>query len=236
MAKARRRGVLRRRAPSEQPNFDTDQRARLVSNGLSDAEIKGLEEGLHVVQMHFVNRDDPPSRVRRSLRALQSQLARVRKTLHEIDKTEPGVIPVAGLRLHEACVTLEGPRDPDATDQDFFVDKALAEVGRMERVVSLAIQEAGDDTTVRGRSGVYAVRYVHEILKYGPTESDEHLKSKRSSKPRRVQRRIRPSRSGAFAEIVRVCFEAVGQVSDPDRAIRDYLKSDQRSEVYCNED
>lgn len=159
------------------------------------------------------------------LRGLSAAVARARRALAQISNANDAESADSAWRLNTAFMhvaTVEGRYEGD---DRLFVDYARDELEVFAAVLDLALN--GDDqapSSVRGGFADGAVHLIYEALLQG-------FAARRASKvmapadPSRSLPKFRfwVSRSDPFAEIVRICFRAVGHDADPERAIRKYM-------------
>ena len=204
------------------PDFTDEQLEELLGQGVLDEQIVGLRLSLHMVRIE-IEHATPIGPVRARVGKLVTTLRKASRLLQEL--IEP--LEILNARQHRAKpdVLEAAARILNSTDNyDVLFDASDA----LDAALTAA-ETARKQMPVQRRYRVSwrAVQRISRALLDGfgmhYWDAEGHLRT--GNQP---PYEFAPSREGPFAEIVRICWEAVGVTTGPDRAIREYLAGDKQ--------
>ncbi len=218
--------------PDGGPDFTVAQRIEFVRLGLFVEQIEQLRMCLRAIRT-LIECAPPVGPVRKRMdatgKALEKASRLIRELIEPFETFQPGqparTLPTARMR---AAREVEA-RLLDVADDPEIMGHALDAIEAMRAAIKAANGKLPPQR--RYRVPWSAVERVangllkgfiqhHNAEGRGLVRHGDELTPHASLPPYELS----PSRSGAFAEIVAICWQAAGSTADPDRAIREYVE------------
>lgn len=182
------------------PAFSTTQKKQLLALGLLDEQVGELQRRLPQIKF-LLEPGQTVTELRKKWAAIGRPLSQARREIARLSRSQDYGCAEARFRLS------------DASENESLLEDALAAISDVESAIEAAKVKLPKQRR-RNSASSFPISLIERALLDGFTR--HHV----APMPPYL---IRTSRSGVFADVVRICYQAVGRNVDPERAIRNYV-------------
>lgn len=194
--------------------FTNNQRIKLTRQGLSHAQVNRLEQTLPLAHAWMAADASP------KMTDVRDVLNESHLALHTALHSTLKLLNPTTAAQREASMRVMNA-DPDATGEDGAVMETFHALAELACVIDRALEELPINQR-RAITSINLFQRIDKALLEGFAEDTEIGITGTSS---RHYRHIKPARTGAYLEIVKVYYAAIGRnAENPDRAIRNYMQ------------